>query len=305
MHIWFHGKEILVKRFILLPFFILLTLLNGTSCTLAYPSSPATQPNPYTGLIQTIVAQTLTAFPYPTIPPAFTATFTQTAVLFPQTPQEFVSFYFDAINSRNYSLTWSLLTDAFKHNVNGSSLDNYQEYVNFWDSVYQATLKDVHAVCQGDLCAVDATLQMYYTNGQFNTSTYPYTLTYDHTRNTWMFDFVPVNQAAPSRTASETRTRTRTPTPTLTPTATRTVTPTLSRTPTRTGSPSPTPTRSPTFTLTPTSTLTSTGTATVTNTEVASATPTWTMTPTSSPSETATATATLNPSETPTPTFGP
>jgi hypothetical protein len=195
-----------VKRFILLPFFVLLTLSIVTSCTLAYPSGPATQPNPYSGFIQTIVAQTLTAFPYPTIQPTSTATFTQTVVLFSQTPQGFVSFYFDSINSRNYSLTWSLLTDAFKNNLNGSSLYSYQEYVDFWNSVYQATLKDIHAVCQGDHCAVDATLQLYYKNGQFNTSTYPYTLTYDHTRNTWMFDFIPVNHAAPSRTATTTRT---------------------------------------------------------------------------------------------------
>jgi len=294
-----------MKRFILLPFFVLLALSNLTSCTLLYPSGPATQPNPYDGFIQTIVAQTLTAFPYSTTQPTSTATLTQTVVSFPQAPEQFVSFYFDAINSRNYSLTWSLLTDAFKNNVNGSSLHNFQEYVDFWNSVYQASLKDVHAFCQQDLCAVDATLQLYYTNGQFTTSTYPYTLTYDHTRNTWMFDFIPVNRTAPSRTATPTRTRTRTPTPTRTRTYTRTITLTLSRTPTRTGSPSPTSTRTSTFTLTPTHTHTPTGTASVTSTEIASATPTWTIVPTSSPSETDTATASLNPSDTPTSTSTP
>ncbi|MGD0877466.1 MAG: hypothetical protein ABSA01_04875 [Anaerolineales bacterium] len=72
-----------MKRFVLLPFFILLMLSNLTSCTLAYPSEPATQPYPYDGFFQTIVAQTLTAFPYPTIQPTATPTFTQTAVLFP------------------------------------------------------------------------------------------------------------------------------------------------------------------------------------------------------------------------------
>lgn len=291
-----------MKRFILLPFIVLLTLSNITSCTLAYPSGPATQPNPYDGFIQTIVAQTLTAFPYPTIQSTSTPTLTMTVALFPQTPKEFVSFYFDAINSRNYSLTWSLLTDAFKNNLNGSSLYNYQEYVDFWNSVYQANLKDVHAVCQGDLCAVDATLQLYYNNGQFNTSTYPYTLTYDHTRNTWMFDFIPANPVAHTRTPTPTRTRT--PTPTRTATPTRTGTATLTRTPTKTGSPSQTATHTPTYTLTSTNTFTPTTTATATNTETASATPTYTVTPTSSPTDTATATASPTPTETPTSTSG-
>ncbi|MGD0752805.1 MAG: hypothetical protein ABSA23_15525, partial [Anaerolineales bacterium] len=63
-----------MQRFILLPLFVLLTLLILTSCTLDYPAGPPTQPNPYNDLIRTIVAQTLTAFPYPTLQPAFTAT---------------------------------------------------------------------------------------------------------------------------------------------------------------------------------------------------------------------------------------
>jgi hypothetical protein len=267
---------------------------------MVYPLSPPTQTNPYNDIIQTIVSQTLTAFPYPTIQPGFTATYTQTVTLIPQSPHEFISFYFDAINSRNYSLTWSLLTDRFKNNLNGSSQDNFQEYSNFWNSVNQVTVKDVNDVCQGDLCAVDATLELNYYNGQRTTATYPYTLTYEHPRKTWLFDSFPIN------TATATATRRKTPTLTATKTITRTPsrTPTKTVSPTRTVSVTPSQTHSPTPTLTrtPTPSFTPTTTATATYTETTSATPTETMMPTFTP--TASSTPTWTPSETPTPTSG-
>ncbi len=288
-----------MKRACLLPLFVIWTLLTLASCTLVYPSSPPNQPNPKIDLIQTIVVQTLTAFPYPTVQPSSTPSYTQTTALLPQTPQGFVSFYFSAINSRNYSLTWSLLTDGFKNNMNGPSRDKYQTYADFWNSIDQVILKDVYAVCQGDLCAVNATLQLNYYNGRLNTSTYPYTLTYDHNRNTWMFDFIPVRPPASTRTA--TATRTQTPTNTRIPTVTKTATPTRSTTPTTTPSSSPTQTGTSTSTETHTATFTPSITATATITETASATPIWTMSMT--PSETATASMTL--SETLTSTSGP
>ena len=294
-----------MKRFRLPSFFVLPALLIVSACDLAYPLSPPTQENPNTGFIQTIVAQTLTAFPYPTIQPGFTATFTQTAtLLFPQTPQEFIPFYFAAINSRNYSLTWSLLTDRFKNNLDGSSQYSFKDYADFWNSVNQVTVKDVHDVCQGDVCAVDATLELDYSNGQRSTITYPYTLTYEHTRNTWLFDSFPISTATPTSTRTRTCTPTRTSTPTVTKTITRTPTrtPTKTVTPTRTGSVTPSQTRSPTATPTRTSTPSLTPTTTTTATSTGTATPTATMTPTFT--QTATDTPTWTPSETPTPTTG-
>ena len=306
-------------RFLSLP--VLLALIALSSCTRFYILGPATPTDPYTNFIQTIVVQTLTAFPYPTIQPSLTATFTQTATLAARTPQGFVSYYFDNINSRNYTLTWSLLSDRFKDNLNGPAQGGYQVYVNFWNTVNQVTVKNVYAICQDDLCAVDATLQLQYYSGQLNTTTYPYTLAYDHSRNTWLFDFIQTNTATPTRTGTATATRTRTPTRTSTATTTKTGTPTPSRTPTMTVSPtrtasaspsqSRTPTatltHTPTFTWTPTATFTPTGTSTSTQTSTATYTetptiPTDTMTPTFTPTATAPDTPTWTPSETPTPT---
>ena len=287
-----------MNRFRLFSFFVLPTLLILSACTMVYPLSPPTQTNPYNDIIQTIVSQTLTAFPYPTIQPGFTATYTQTVTSIPQTPNEFVSFYFDAINSRNYSLTWSLLTDRFKNNLNGSSPYYFKDYVDFWNSVNQVTVKDVNDVCQGDLCAINATLELDYYNGQRTTATYPYTLTYEHIRKTWLFDSFPINSA----TATVTRTKTRTPTATQTITRTPSGTPTKTASPTRTASVTPSQTHSPTPTLTrtPTPSFTPTSMATTTYTDTASATPTETMTPAFTPTDSPTPTWT--PSETPTPT---
>ncbi len=171
-----------MNRFKPLSFSVLLLLLTFSACARFYPSGAPTQPNPYSNLIGTIVAQTLTAFPSAT---------TQTAALLAQTPQDFIPYYFDNINSRNYALTWSLLSDRFKNNLNGSSQDGYQVYVDFWNTVNHVVVLDVTHVCQGDQCAVNVTLQLDYYNGPFDTSIYPYTLTYDHARNTWLFDLLP------------------------------------------------------------------------------------------------------------------
>ncbi len=307
-----------MARFRLFYFSVLLSLLTLSACTLAYPFNPSPQPNPGNDLVATIVAQTLTAYPYPTLQPSLTSTLTQTIASTAQTPEEFISLYFNAINSRNYSLTWSLLTDRFQKNFNGASKNNFQAYADFWNTVNQVTVIDVHDVCQGDLCAVSATLQMNYSNGQLTTATYPYTLVYDHTRNTWMLDYVPVNTPTLSRTGTVTATRTKTPTFTSTSTRTKTRTPTSSRTPTRTASPtrtvsltpsqthSPTATRTrtPTFTATKTAAFSPTLTGTITQTRTASATPTitptFTLTGSNPFSPTPTATITLTPTQTPT-----
>ena len=156
-----------------------------SACARSAPAYPTANPN--ASLIGTIVAQTLTAFPSAT---------TQTAALPAQRPQDFISGYFDAINSRNYTLTWSLLSDRFKDALNGPSQGGYQVYVEFWDSVNRVTVLEVTHTCQGEMCAVNVTLQLDYKNGQFDTSIYPYTLTYDRARSTWLFDLLPPEPAA-------------------------------------------------------------------------------------------------------------
>jgi hypothetical protein len=287
---------------------VLLALLSLSACTLFSPPHPPTQPIPYNDLIRTIVAQTLTAFPYPNLQPGSTATFTQTVTLNAQTPQGFIYFYFDNINARNYTLTWSLLTDSFKNRLSGS----YQAYLDYWNSVNHVTVMSAFYTCSGDLCAVNATLQIEYKNGQVTTDTYRYNLRRDYNRNTWMFDYIPAPTPTRTRTPTATRTGTRTLTATHTGTLTATPTATRTGTPTATRTGTPTATRTGTFTLTPTSTTSATGSATFTLTPTwtgtstltltASATPTDTMTPTSTPTPTETPSWTPTPTETPTET---
>jgi murein DD-endopeptidase MepM/ murein hydrolase activator NlpD len=184
-----------MNRFKLLSFSFLLVLSFLSACARFYPSGPATPPNPY-NTIGTIVAQTLTAFP---------SAITQTATLPAQTPQDFISYYFDAINSRDYILTWSLLGDRFKNTLNGPSQGGYPGYVDFWNTVNRVTVLDVTQTCQAEVCAVNVTMRLDYNNGQSDTSIYPYTLTYDHVRNTWLFDVLPPmpasqEQASPTST---------------------------------------------------------------------------------------------------------
>jgi hypothetical protein len=296
-----------MKRFRLFSLSVLLTLLILSACTMFSSPGLPTQPKPYTDLIRTIVAQTLTAYPTNPIQPSLTSTYTQTATLSAQTPQGFIYFYFNNINARNYTLTWSLLTDSFKNRLSGS----YQVYLDYWNSVKQVGVISAFYTCSGDLCAVNATLQIEYKSGQVTLDTYPYLLRRDYNRSTWMFDYIP----APTSTWTITFTATRTPTRTGTFTVTRTPTRTLTRTATFTATRTRTPTPSRTATISPTRTIsvtasgtftpTPTWTGTYTLTMTASATPTVTLTPTSTPTPSETPTWTMSPTETPTPTPTP
>ena len=296
-----------MKRFRMIAFFALLVLIILSACGLFSPSIPATSTNPNKDLVGTIVADTLTAIPSSTPMPeaslelSLTPIPTQTATLPPQTASGFIFWYFDNINSRNYELTWSLLTDSFKNSLGGSTQYAYLDYVTFWNTVRKATAMQVHSNCEGDLCAVNVTLKLDYYNGKSDTTPYPYTLTYDHARATCMFDYIPVPTATRSRTPTTHFTHTRTPTPTITPTPSKTRTATITPTKTFTRTPktrTPTATRTSTPTHKPTKTASNTKTPTPTRTHKPSISPTFPLIP----SETLTPTTPFVPSETETPT---
>jgi hypothetical protein len=103
---------------------VLLGLLTLSACDLPFVAKPTGQPTSFNNPTQTSIALTLavsstadqfTSTPnLVTVTPGPSGTFTQTPVFLVQTPEQFVYYYFANINSRNYSLTWSLLTDRFK-----------------------------------------------------------------------------------------------------------------------------------------------------------------------------------------------
>ena len=47
-------------------------------------------------------------------------------------PDEFIRAYYDAINRREYSLSWYMLSTNFKNKHNASG---YDPYVAWWDSI--------------------------------------------------------------------------------------------------------------------------------------------------------------------------
>ncbi len=103
-----------------------------------------------------------------------------------QTPELFIYNYFANINVGNYGLTWSLLTDRFKTNVNHNS---YDDYVNFWTSVSRLDISGVSIESQtGTNTVVMVGMVFNYRGGPVTTSNQRFFLLYDSGRGTWLFD---------------------------------------------------------------------------------------------------------------------
>jgi len=115
-------------------YFLILSILIMSACMPVVPGGLPVEPTDAAGLVQTVVAMTLTAKPTSTraaalpstatytllaptstsLPPSPspTAVWTHTYEPPAQTPDQFVRYYFNNINISNYSLTWSLLSGA-------------------------------------------------------------------------------------------------------------------------------------------------------------------------------------------------
>ena len=116
-----------------------------------------------------------TSYPTPPPPPPVSL----------QTPTQFIYNYFANINAGNYGLTWSLLTDRFKTNVNHNS---YDDYANFWTSVSRLDITGVSIESQTDTNAVVTVGMVYnYLGGLVTTSNQQFNLYYDAGRGTWLF----------------------------------------------------------------------------------------------------------------------
>jgi hypothetical protein len=194
----------------ILPLVVILVLLLSA----CQPKAPAPTPN----LVQTAVVLTLTAQPT-TVPPTRTPllptptlslptpTPTQTLasatpsplppppagataapVWYPNYADQFIRYYYQNINARNYNLTWSLLTDAFKYAVNGPAQGGYQGYVDFWNTVARVDISSVVITGQSSGTAtVTVAMTYYYFNGRVASVNQPFNLLFDASRNTWMF----------------------------------------------------------------------------------------------------------------------
>ena len=187
----------------------LLVLLVLTAC------QPQPTPAATSDVVQTAVVLTLTAqptdipptqtpqLPTPTIalptatlesasptpqPPAPPPPAPPAQVWYPQYADQFIRYYYQNINLRNYWLTWSLLSDSFKLAVNGPAEGGYQGYVDFWNSVQRVDISSVSITGQSSGTAnVLVGMTYNYWNGVVSSVNQPFSLIFDAGRNTWMF----------------------------------------------------------------------------------------------------------------------
>lgn len=126
--------------------------------------------------------------PLPTPVPTAWPTAVPTAVAIPYYPADFIYYYFNNINSRNYPLTWSLLTASFIANNNPPASGGYTGYVNFWNSVslVQITGVSVNSL-SGSYATVTVAMTFYYSSGLVTTATPTYYLVYNYGLGSWQF----------------------------------------------------------------------------------------------------------------------
>jgi serine/threonine-protein kinase len=129
----------------------------------------------------------ITATPIPTGTP-----FVPTNTMIPtqsNSVEQFIRTYYQAINSRNYENTWSLLSETFRASVNGPQNGGYQGYVDFWNSVDRVEVTEIKILEQSSQSAKASVVANYhYKNGATTTSQGNLDFIYDPSRNTWLFD---------------------------------------------------------------------------------------------------------------------
>jgi serine/threonine protein kinase, bacterial len=122
-----------------------------------------------------------------TIRPVQAATLTNEETTASLTPKQFIPYYFQLINERDYDKSWSLLTSDFKKRNNP---DGFKKYKKFWNTtenveVYSMTTISHH----GDKAKLKVEWGLYSTKYE---QSYQYTSTYnlifDKKKNSWLFN---------------------------------------------------------------------------------------------------------------------
>ena len=113
----------------------------------------------------------------------------------PSYADQFIYYYYQRINNREYITAWSLLTEAFKLAVNP---DGYSGFVNYWNTVARVDIRSVSLTSfTGYTATVLVDMVYTYFNGTVASSLQPFRLYYDSYRATWMFDSNTVPTPAP------------------------------------------------------------------------------------------------------------
>jgi hypothetical protein len=120
-----------------------------------------------------------TAIIYPTPLPLWSPTYVD----------QFIYYYFQRINARDYSTSWSLLTDSFKAAVNSEVSGGYSGYTAYWNTVQRVDILNVIVTSWNVNYATVAVNMVYnYLDGHVNSSNQTFHLFYDTWRGSWMFD---------------------------------------------------------------------------------------------------------------------
>ena len=133
----------------------------------------------------------------PTSTPTNTASVTPAI---PQDPREFIYFYFDNINNRNYDLTWSLLSNQYKAKTNP---DGIEQYKKFWDS-YTVKVTSVSYELVTDTAVKVSLKTVFYKANASTNENLTYYLTSDNPQGSWLFDIAPATVGSASDTTCST-----------------------------------------------------------------------------------------------------
>ena len=135
------------------------------------------------GTVTTIVTPIIT--PSPTSEPTFTPT---TISPIPENPADFIYYYFSNINSRNYDLTWSLLSNQYKTKTNPEGIDQYKIFWNGYNKIDINTVDYTYLTASSVKVSLKAT---FYKGTTTSNSKLTYYLISNYMQGGWLFDIAP------------------------------------------------------------------------------------------------------------------
>ena len=107
-------------------------------------------------------------------------------------PAQFIYDYYDAINDRNYNLTWSLLSDEYIRRNNGPDNGGYQAYAKFWNSISSVTVKSPRIISWTDSYAeVKAIIHYDLVKGKPQEYEINFALVPNDSGDGWLIDATP------------------------------------------------------------------------------------------------------------------
>jgi hypothetical protein len=161
---------------------ILLLLLGGGAMAwwIFNPPHTITPSIPTTKVPIIVITTEAPPEPVPTTPAPPTSAIPSDAV-------DFIYFYFDNINNRNYDLTWSLLSDSYKAKVNKTGKG---PYIDFWNNIINT--KGLVTISNIDQVTIsEGTTSIVKISSNIQSTPLNYYLVWDSSQNTWLFNPMP------------------------------------------------------------------------------------------------------------------